>query len=75
MKIIVDDVETVIKKANRLIDNYKRNIRKYEESTAPNMVISTRGSIIGLVALLCQITDKSAEDYFMEIFPEEYKGD
>ena len=70
-----DDVGTVIEKANRLINIYKSNIKRHEKNNSPNMAISTRGSIIGLVALLSQITDKNAEDYFREIFPEEYKDD
>lgn len=38
-----------------------------------NMATSVKGSIIGVVQLLTRITDKSAEDYFREIFPEDWE--
>ena len=66
------DVTDVISYAEHLIDSYKRAYNNHLDNDAPNMANSVKGSIIGVVALLSYMTGKSAEDYFRDIFPEEW---
>ena len=70
-ELLITNVEDVIKEAEQLIKTYKRTYESHQKQEAVNMANSVKGSIIGVVQLLARITDKSAEDYFREIFPEE----
>lgn len=65
--------EDIISYAEHLLDNYKSSYTKCLENSSPNMAASFKGSIIGIVALLSHFSDKSAEDYFREIFPEDWE--
>ena len=67
-------IEEVITIAESLIQQYKKTMKRHEKYGHRNMANSVKGSIIGVVQLLSQITDNTAEDYFREIFPEEYGG-
>ena len=66
------DTDEIIKYAEHLLDSYKTSYNSHVEQGSPNMANSVKGSIIGIVALLSHFSDKSAEDYFREIFPEEW---
>lgn len=66
-------LKEVVTIAESLIQEYKETMERHEKYGHMNMANSVKGSIIGLVQLLSQITDKSAEDYFREIFPEEWE--
>ena len=66
------DIGDIISYAELLIDSYKRAYNNHLDNDAPNMANSVRGSIIGVVALLSYMTSKPVEDYFREIFPEEW---
>ena len=66
------DIGDIISYAELLIDSYKRAYNRHLDNDAPNMANSVRGSIIGVVALLSYMTNKPVEDYFREIFPEEW---
>ena len=59
--------------AEDLLDNYKSSYTDCLENSSPNMAATFKGSIIGIVALLSHFSDKSAEDYFREIFPEDWE--
>jgi len=72
-ELLITNVEDVIKEAEQLIKTYKRTYKSHQKQEAVNMANSVKGSIIGVVQLLARITDKSAEDYFREIFPEEWE--
>ena len=67
---LTTDVNEVIQITHELIQTYKNNL---EKEHSDKYRISYRGSIVGLVALLARITDKTAEDYFREIFPKEWE--
>ena len=67
-EIIIKDIDEVIQISKELIQTYKKNL---ESETSEPYKVSYRGSIVGLVALLARITDKSADEYFNEIFNEE----
>ena len=67
-----ETVEDVIKEAYGLIETYKDSYERHQQYGHIEVANSVRGSIIGVVALLARITDKSAEDYFKEIFPGEW---
>lgn len=71
-EIVITNVEDVVKEAEELIKNNKNNYVRNKKMGHFNMANSAKGSIIGIVQLLARITDKSADDYFKEIFPEEY---
>lgn len=73
MAIIIKDAEKIVFEAEQLIKNYKNTMERYEKEGNYNLANSVKGSIIGLVRLLSIVTDKSAEDYFREIFPEDYE--
>lgn len=72
-ELLITNVEDVIKEAEQLIKTYKHTYESHQKQEAVNMANSVKGSIIGVVQLLTRITDKSAEDYFREIFPEEWR--
>ncbi len=67
------DVNDVISYAEHLIASYKRTYDNHVKQGNFNMANSVKGSIIGVVALLSYMTDKAAEDYFREIFPEDWE--
>ena len=73
-ELLITNVEDVIKEAEQLIKTYKRTYERHQKEGFVNMANSVKGSIIGVVQLLTRITDKSAEDYFREIFPEEWEN-
>ena len=73
MAIIINDAEKIVYEAEQLIKNYKNTMRRHKKGENYNMANSVKGSIIGLVRLLSIVTDNSAEDYFREIFPEDYE--
>lgn len=70
-EIVITNVEDVIKEAEQLIKTYKNTYEREIKLGNNYWTASVKGSIIGVVQLLARITDKSAEDYFKEIFPEE----
>lgn len=72
-ELLITNVEDVIKEAEQLIKNYKNTYEREIKLRNNYWTASVKGSIIGVVQLLTMITDKSAEDYFREIFPEEYE--
>lgn len=71
-EIVITNVEDVIKEAEQLIKTYKNTYEREIKLGNNYWTASVKGSIIGVVQLLARITDKSAEDYFKEIFPEEW---
>ena len=71
-EILFDNVEDVVKEAHQLIQEYKYTYEKHQKLGHINMANSVKGSIIGVVQLLARITDNSVDDYFKEIFPEEW---
>ena len=71
-EIVITNVEDVIKEAEQLIKTYKNTYEREIKLGKNYWTASVKGSIIGVVQLLSRITDKSAEDYFKEIFPEEW---
>ena len=72
-EILFDNVEDVVEEAHQLIREYKYTYEKHQKLGHINMANSVKGSIIGVVQLLVKITAKSADDYFREIFPEEWE--
>ena len=73
-EIVITNVEDVVKEAEQLIRDYKNTYVRDKKLGHFNMANSVKGSIIGVVQLLARITDKSVDDYFREIFPEEWGG-
>ena len=73
-ELLIKNVEDVVKEAEQLIEDYKDTYERHQKHGFITMATSVKGSIIGVVQLLAMITDKSAEDYFREIFPEEWEG-
>lgn len=71
-EIVITNVEDVIKEAEQLIKAYKNTYEREIKLGNNYWTASVKGSIIGVVQLLARITDKSVEDYFREIFPEEW---
>ena len=70
-EIIINNVSDVIIIINELIENYKSNYDTAKKRGNPSNADSYKGSIIGLVALYCRITDEHAENMFKILFPEE----
>ena len=66
------NADEIIEHAEHLLDSYKTSYNSHVEQGSLNMANSVKGSIIGIVALLSYVTGKSSEDYFREIFPEEW---
>ena len=71
-EILLDNVEDVVKEAHQLIREYKYTYERHRKLGHINMANSVKGSIIGVVQLLVKITDKSADNYFRKVFPEEW---
>ena len=71
-ELLITNVEDVVKEAEQLIKTYKTTYERENNLGNIYWTASVKGSIIGIVQLLARITDKSAEDYFREIFPEEW---
>lgn len=71
-EIVITNVEDVIKEAEQLIKNYKNTYEREIKLGNNYWTASVKGSIIGIVQLLTMITGRSVEDYFREIFPEDW---
>ena len=71
-EIVITNVEDVIKEAEQLIKTYKNTYEREIKLGNNYWTASVKGSIIGVVQLLANITGRSVEDYFREIFPEEW---
>ena len=71
-ELLIRNVEDVVKEAEQLIENYKDTYERHQKHGFIDMATSVKGSIIGVVQLLANITGRSVDDYFKEIFPEEY---
>ena len=71
-EIVITNVEDVIKEAEQLIKTYKNTYEREIKLGKNYWTASVKGSIIGVVQLLANITGRSVEDYFREIFPEEW---
>ena len=71
-EILFDNVEDVVEEAHQLIKHYKHSYERDQKLGHFSYATSFKGSIIGVVQLLSRITDKSVEEYFREIFPEEW---
>ena len=72
-ELLITNVEDVVKEAEQLIEDYKDVYENHQKHGFINMATSVKGSIIGVVQLLANITDRSVDDYFREIFPEEWE--
>lgn len=72
-KIVITDVEDVIKKCEQLLELFKKEY-EYDMRRGNNYgCTNINGRVFAIVMLLVMITDKSAEDYLKEVFPENYK--
>ena len=65
-EVLVDDVDEVIQITTDLIEQYLNAKLRFKKQGQSHMANSVNGSIIGLVHLLSRITDKSAQDWFIE---------
>lgn len=72
-ELLIKNVEDVVKEAEQLIENYKDAYERHQKHGFITMATSVKGSIIGVVQLLANITNRSVDDYFREIFPEEWE--
>ena len=72
-ELLIKNVEDVVKEAEQLIEDYKDAYERHQKHGFITLATSVNGSIIGVVQLLANITDRSVEDYFREIFPEEWE--
>ena len=72
-KIVITDVEDVIKECEQLLELFRKEY-EYDMRCGNNYgCTNINGRVFAIVMLLVRITDKSAEDYYKEIFPENYK--
>ena len=72
-ELLITNVEDVVKEAEQLIEDYKDAYERHQKHGFITLATSVNGSIIGVVQLLARITDRSVDDYFREIFPEEWE--
>ena len=65
-EVLIDDVDEVITVTKSLIKSYLEAKKRFKNNGMGTMSNSANGSVIGLIRLLSMITDKSAEEYFIE---------
>ena len=72
-ELLITNVEDVVKECEQLIKDYKNTYEREDKLGNEYWAASVKGSIIGIVQLLARITGRYTEDYFREIFPEQWE--
>lgn len=65
-EVLVDDVDEVINITKDLIGQCLNAKLRFKKQGMGTMSNSANGSVVGLVRLLSMITDKSAQEWFIE---------